>query len=687
MKFRQLLRLSLPFLVTSLGAALLFGAKPVKEISRPELKGLSAPMYFPGVGIQFTEELANDVAALEVDMLRMELIGENDAGRSVCYSTYDQIVDRAAAREMKILGLIDYQSVAWQDRSEWATDEFRQRFVSRVQEIVTHYSSRQNAIRHWEIWNEEDICVEGFCVRIEPEDYARILVDTYSAIKAIDPAATVVLGGLSPKGFEFAENYLSDLYATAAIQQHFSQFGFHPFDVVASHPYPETFTAPDPGLANVLNDNIKAIMNVNGDSSKKVWLTEMGWNSFFVSERQQADYLAESFRMMDTLADPAHPNNGPYVERYFWFYYKDFGSIDLWGLRSSDLSRKKRAYFAYDDLGPSSVTKPIPPPEGPPPGVFQETASDDLALSLQPDPTDPLNGNVATRISGGFHQANSDPADQEPAFTDGAGLAALTGLLMDFPGENVPAWAGFWILDGGSAVDLSELRVFSGNEGKDGRVFHHVDIYVTDDPMPSATSPWTLLMEEVAPAAFGTSNADGGIEATLTRITDPEGGNLATNVTGLKLAFYAVSRNDDTFHDDWDPCNGDDRDGAGATFQSPLIFEVDAYWGSGSSASSVHVDSITLSTVGVGKGQKKAQATVTIRDDLGNPVASTDVTGTFSGDFIETLTATTDSGGRATLITTSSRRGGVSFQFCVDSVAHALLPYEPNDNVETCDTH
>jgi hypothetical protein len=61
------------------------------------------------------------------------------------------------------------------------------------------------------------------------------------------------------------------------------------------------------------------------------------------------------------------------------------------------------------------------------------------------------------------------------------------------------------------------------------------------------------------------------------------------------------------------------------------------------------------------------------------------VTGTFSGDFVETLTATTDSNGVATFTTTEAGRQ-VSFGFCVDDVA-GPLPYLPDDNVVTCDTY
>ncbi|MBE7487606.1 hypothetical protein HS121_05025 [bacterium] len=212
-------------------------------------------------------------------------------------------------------------------------------------------------------------------------------------------------------------------------------------------------------------------------------------------------------------------------------------------------------------------------------GVVAEVAECVTALgnlAYQPSATDELNGNVATVVAGGWHPANTNPADHEAAFTDGLTLGGLTGLLNDFPGENTPALIARWDL--GGQANLNELRVFSGNNGRDGRVFQHYDVYVTQAQPP--TSGFTLLAEEVACAPFGSGNpaAPNDYVACLTSLKDSLGGPLASVVTGLEIHFYSVSNTARQFRDDWNAGNGDDRDDEAAAFESPLIFEVDAFY-------------------------------------------------------------------------------------------------------------
>ncbi len=102
--------------------------------------------------------------------------------------------------------------------------------------------------------------------------------------------------------------------------------------------------------------------------------------------------------------------------------------------------------------------------------------------------------------------------------------------------------------------------------------------------------------------------------------------------------------------------------------------------------SAIHVQGIVASTVNAGQGNKRGRAEVTVADDCGGAVSGADVTGTFTGDFNETIVAATDGSGIATATTNGTKKGSVSFTYCVDTVSHASLPYDSGANVETCKT-
>jgi len=83
---------------------------------------------------------------------------------------------------------------------------------------------------------------------------------------------------------------------------------------------------------------------------------------------------------------------------------------------------------------------------------------------------------------------------------------------------------------------------------------------------------------------------------------------------------------------------------------------------------------VVVTTVNVGKGLKQGQATVTVVDNVGNPVSGATVTGDFTGTFNEPdRSGTTDATGTAVIVTTGSVKGSVSVTFCVTSITHATL--------------
>ncbi len=121
-------------------------------------------------------------------------------------------------------------------------------------------------------------------------------------------------------------------------------------------------------------------------------------------------------------------------------------------------------------------------------------------------------------------------------------------------------------------------------------------------------------------------------------------------------------------------------DNAGATTTSSGI----SVTGQSGTATSMYVSSIVTGTANAGGGNKFGLATVTILDNLGNPVPNATVTGTFSGSFSETRSGVTGSNGSVDILTTAKLKGALTVNFCVTNVTHASLTYNSSNNVITC---
>ncbi len=94
----------------------------------------------------------------------------------------------------------------------------------------------------------------------------------------------------------------------------------------------------------------------------------------------------------------------------------------------------------------------------------------------------------------------------------------------------------------------------------------------------------------------------------------------------------------------------------------------------GGTPMSVEVASIAVSTNGIGRGLKQGQATITVSDDLGNPVSDALVDGYFTGDLSGTaIDADTGAGDTVTVLTDDSAKKVRNLAFCVTSVTHATL--------------
>jgi hypothetical protein len=193
----------------------------------------------------------------------------------------------------------------------------------------------------YEIWNEEDL-PEWWSGGPDPGAYAQLLKRAYPAVKAADPSATVVLGGLAGNDFQFLEGVYR-----AGGKGSFDAVGVHT-DTACNVLSPYRFLRgadnrmiPDSFLAY---REVHATMLANGDSSP-IWMTEMSWatteatcpeGAFAgqkpqgVSEQAQATYLEQAYHCL---------KRDPYVKVALWFPVHDEGAVGA-GLVRADGQHK-----------------------------------------------------------------------------------------------------------------------------------------------------------------------------------------------------------------------------------------------------------------------------------------------------------------------------------------------------------
>jgi len=207
--------------------------------------------------------------------------------------------------------------------------------------------------------------------------------------------------------------------------------------------------------------------------------------------------------------------------------------------------------------------------------VVTVTQGEEADLAAAYSSSDLLQGLIATELPGdlGWYPANTDPADRLPAFTDGIGLRAtgLTGLLSDFPGAGNPAKRIRYALL--APADVTELRVFTGNDGRDGRVFHTYTVRFSTNGAQTFTAP--IYVQSHTSGTLNNASANNW-RVALSQLTDTTG-LLAARVTHVELDFFAVDNTGGEMRDPYDgvnPFTGAD-DALTAAFVSPLVWEID----------------------------------------------------------------------------------------------------------------
>lgn len=190
-------------------------------------------------------------------------------------------------------------------------------------EAVNHY---EPDVIYFEVWNEENLS-QSWPGTID--QYAELLKTAYTSIKAANPNAQVVLGGLG-----FDTDYLSNLYSRG-IKNY--------FDVLAWHPYGWQVGPDDPASHyNVLNNRLFSVAAANGDSAKPVFFNEIGYST---NQQGGMSWDNQGIALSRTLM---MVRRNPLIQNVSWWGPVDSATI---GQQESDLYYYHLGLMAYNSSG------------------------------------------------------------------------------------------------------------------------------------------------------------------------------------------------------------------------------------------------------------------------------------------------------------------------------------------------
>lgn len=226
--------------------------------------------------------------------------------------------------------------------SAWAQPASAAAFATWAGAVAARYGSK--GVKYFEIWNEPNM-QGSWEPKPDPAAYTADLKAAYSAIKGVDPSAIVLSGGLAPAANTSTTynplSFLEDMYTDGAKGS---------FDGVADHPYsypatPNEFESWSGwSLMSQTSPSLKSIMDENGDSEKKIWITEYG------APTVGADSVGETEQKTDLVQALAQVKDLSWVGSFYIYTWADMPTTasNGFGLLASD-NTQKPAYSAVAD--------------------------------------------------------------------------------------------------------------------------------------------------------------------------------------------------------------------------------------------------------------------------------------------------------------------------------------------------
>jgi hypothetical protein len=312
------------------------GNQPVIGVSIPDL--ITEPPATQAAWLANLKSIGIDSVRIGADWEWISYAGPG----TYDWSQLDQEVAsvRAAGMsiDMVISGTASWAAVSGESDTDVAQPADPAQFGQFAAAVAQRYAPQ--GVQDYEIWNEPNNTA-FFQPAPNPAVYVQMLQASYTDIKAVDPSAFVITGGLAPETTDGAGDinevtFLQDMYADGAA-------GY--FDAVGDHPYsypalPDTYEAWSGWSAmDATPTSLESVMAANGDASKPIWITEVGaptGGPDSVGTAGQAEDLTQAI-------DDAKASN--WIGALYIYTYEDSGGDpttdeDWFGLLNADGSSK-----------------------------------------------------------------------------------------------------------------------------------------------------------------------------------------------------------------------------------------------------------------------------------------------------------------------------------------------------------
>jgi hypothetical protein len=316
------------------------------------IPGLRADQLGVATGVRLftasTQQTDDDIAGIAAakakwvrTAVRWDLV-EPERASSDDWTKADQIVDQARAAGLSLI--LDINGTPkWARKAGTGTATFPedlQTYADFAEKVATRYRGKVGA---YELGNEPNH-LKSFATP-DASKYAQVLKLSYPLIKAADPAAKVLTGGLggtrAKKGNIPGDVFLADLYKAGA-KPYFDGVSYHPY----TYPLLPSEDTGSRGWSRMLK--ARQTMVDNGDGEKQIWVTEFGAPTGGpnpVDQQKQAAIMHDAFSLW-----AGYSWAGPFC----WFDLRDKGTDtsdhgNFFGLYTND-GQPKLALKQFETL-------------------------------------------------------------------------------------------------------------------------------------------------------------------------------------------------------------------------------------------------------------------------------------------------------------------------------------------------